>query len=211
MKINWIEEKETLEKLINEGVSYECIGRKYGITGNGIKKAAKKIGIILPRKRSINPNEHFNKGKRSKKYYCQYCGKICKNANSQTNHEILCRENPNRQISYGNHGNMPKHINRYYVSKYKTRNGDVLDKTKYEIEEYAKEHIHCEICGKTVEESNKWDSPYAPKQLCVDHDHKTLKFRGMLCSTCNRQLGWYEKYREHIETYLNKNNEGALG
>ncbi len=39
MKINWIEEKETLEKLINEGVSYECIGRKYGITGNGIKKS----------------------------------------------------------------------------------------------------------------------------------------------------------------------------
>ena len=41
MKVNWINEKETLNKLIKEGVSYERIGRKYDITGAAVKKAAK--------------------------------------------------------------------------------------------------------------------------------------------------------------------------
>lgn len=42
----------SLNKWINEeNLSYEEIGRKYGVTGNAIKKAAKRIGItLLPRK-----------------------------------------------------------------------------------------------------------------------------------------------------------------
>jgi hypothetical protein len=59
MKVKWVEEKQNLERLINEGVSYEFIGRKYGVSGNAVKKAAKNLGIILEQKRSINPNEHF--------------------------------------------------------------------------------------------------------------------------------------------------------
>lgn len=30
---------------------------------------------------------------------CKYCGKECKNANSLRNHERLCKQNPNRQIT----------------------------------------------------------------------------------------------------------------
>ena len=74
MKVNWINEKETLEKLINEGVSYESIGRKYGVTGASVKKAAKKMGIELEQRRDINPNEHFNKGVK-KTHICLNCGK----------------------------------------------------------------------------------------------------------------------------------------
>lgn len=136
--------------------------------------------------------------------YCQFCGRECKNNNSLRNHERLCHSNPNRQISYGNHGKMPKHKYGYYHTKCKV-GGIELDKTKYEIDEYAKEHPVCEICGKTIEETVKWDSKYAPKHFCIDHDHKTMKFRGLLCSVCNRQLGWYEKNKEAIEKYLNKN------
>lgn len=33
-------------------------------------------------------------------YICKFCGKECKNNNSLLNHERLCKENPNRQISY---------------------------------------------------------------------------------------------------------------
>lgn len=32
-------------------------------------------------------------------FKCKFCGKECKNGNSLRNHERLCRENPNRQIS----------------------------------------------------------------------------------------------------------------
>jgi hypothetical protein len=34
----------------------------------------------------------------------------------------------------------------------------------------------CEICG-------------SEKELCYDHDHMTMEFRGVLCRGCNRSLG----------------------
>ena len=56
--------KEELENYIfKEKLSYEAIGRLYGITGNAVKKRALKFGIELPVKRSKNENESFGKGK----------------------------------------------------------------------------------------------------------------------------------------------------
>jgi hypothetical protein len=53
--------KTELERLIlEEKRSYEAIGRIYGISGNAIKKAAVKYGIVLPSKRAINPEEIFS-------------------------------------------------------------------------------------------------------------------------------------------------------
>lgn len=43
-------EKNTLEKLIQE-MPYEKIGEIYGVTGNAIRKRAKKLGILLPKNR----------------------------------------------------------------------------------------------------------------------------------------------------------------
>lgn len=58
--------KDELEKLILEqNCSYASIGKKYGVSGAAIKKAAKKLKINLPRRRKINPKENFShKGKR---------------------------------------------------------------------------------------------------------------------------------------------------
>lgn len=42
-------------------MSYEAIGRLYGVTGNAIKKAASRLEINLPSRRKINPCETFNK------------------------------------------------------------------------------------------------------------------------------------------------------
>lgn len=53
--------KEILENLILEkNKSYSAIGRMYGVSGNAIKKAAKKFGIPLPKKRKINEKENFS-------------------------------------------------------------------------------------------------------------------------------------------------------
>ena len=69
----------------------------------------------------------------------------------------------------------------------------MIDKSRKEIKEYKETHFVCEICGKT-------------EKLCVDHDHKTKKFRGLLCQACNRALGWYENNKENIEKYLARGN-----
>lgn len=53
----------------------------------------------------------------------------------------------------------------------------------------------CEICGGT-------------KKICYDHDHKTSKFRGWLCSRCNLYLGGVKDNIELLNkmiTYLVKN------
>ena len=60
-------EKEELNRLINnEQLSYEAIGRLYGVTGNAIKKAASKLGIELPIRRKINNSENFSHTGKSK-------------------------------------------------------------------------------------------------------------------------------------------------
>ena len=65
-----------IEKLIKDGVSYEEIGRMYGVTGSSIKKHAKKVGITLPCRRKKNITEKFNKGVALKGIkHCQNCGK----------------------------------------------------------------------------------------------------------------------------------------
>lgn len=62
--------KEELENL-----SYEAIGRLYGVTGNAIKKAASRLEINLPSRRKINPCETFNKDTSKAIRHCLNCGK----------------------------------------------------------------------------------------------------------------------------------------
>lgn len=75
MESKWFEEKAYLEQaILVDKLSYEEIGRKYGCSGSNIKKVAQRIGIDLPQRRKVNPNETFNKGT-GQKYYCLNCGK----------------------------------------------------------------------------------------------------------------------------------------
>lgn len=67
--MKWIDKKEELNILINvENKSYEELGRIYNVSGEAVKRAASRLGINLPRRRKINPNEHFNKGTAKKLY-----------------------------------------------------------------------------------------------------------------------------------------------
>lgn len=90
MKSKWESEKENLEQLILiEKLSYEEIGRRYGCTGNNIKKVALRLGIELKPRRSINEYETFNKGLikvpikiclncgKEFKHFSGYSGKYC--------------------------------------------------------------------------------------------------------------------------------------
>lgn len=38
----------------------------------------------------------------------------------------------------------------------------------------------------------------------LDHDHETGRVRGVLCGSCNRKLGWYEKHLGRVNAYLTR-------
>jgi hypothetical protein len=66
------------------------------------------------------------------------------------------------------------------------------------IDEYNKmfdsQNGCCKICGRHQSEFKQ--------RLCVDHDHKTLKIRGLLCHTCNKFLGYINDDINKIINYI---------
>lgn len=80
-------------------------------------------------------------------------------------------------------------------------NGDVLDITYLELDNYRKKHSACEICKRPevfLGYINK------TPELSVDHCHETMKFRGLLCKACNFRLGWFENQRDNILEYMSR-------
>lgn len=45
----------------------------------------------------------------------------------------------------------------------------------------------------------------SPRATHVDHCHSTKRVRGILCHRCNTKLGWFERYSDIIQSYLEKN------
>ena len=65
-----------------------------------------------------------------------------------------------------------------------------------QLKDYRSSHCCCEICGKPVTEMSR--------QLSVDHNHRTMEFRGLLCAACNSCLGWFEKNEHTVIAYLDE-------
>lgn len=76
-----------------------------------------------------------------------------------------------------------------YESK---RKSNFKHRYKITIEEYdelfAKQNGVCAICEKK-ESLTKSGKVHA---LAVDHNHETMKVRGLLCMNCNTRLGYFE-------------------
>lgn len=177
---NWKEEKENLERLITvEKLSYEEIGRLYGITGGAIKKNAKRLGIELEHRRAINKSENFNKGKHLKPYskgYCAGCGK-----------EIVIY---NKNVKYCSFQCEQKHHKEEYIEKW--LKGEIngvsgeynLSKTirNYLIEQSG---YKCEKCG--WGEVNEYTGN-VPLQIhhidgnCLNNSKENLQ---VLCPNCH--------------------------
>ena len=138
MKVNWVNEKDNLEKMLSENISYEEIGKHYNITGNAVKKAAKKLGLKLVQRRIINSLEHFNKG------ICTI--HICKNCGKEFNHRAssfnkFCDNKCQQEYEY-----------KIYIEKWK-KNEENGCKGACSVSGYVKRYLFeknnnkCQKCG----------------------------------------------------------------
>lgn len=96
-----------------------------------------------------------------------------------------------------------------YFKQWRNNNKDKIKNSKLKssfgitLNDYndllIKQNNKCFICGKEFKKERNY--------FAVDHNHNTGKIRGLLCSRCNRSLGWYEKHKSEIEIYLNNNDK----
>lgn len=61
---------------------------------------------------------------------------------------------------------------------------------------YEVQNGMCAICGKPETAKTKQQKEFS---LSVDHDHRTEKIRGLLCSNCNNGLG---RMKDSVKTLL---------
>lgn len=176
MKVNWINEKETLEKLIKEGVSYERIGRKYEVSGNAVKKAAKKLGIELEQKRKINPSEHFNK-KTKQVHICLNCGKEFEHTRSSRN-------------KFCSHSCQQEYQHTKYIERWKNGEEDGMS-GKYGISSHIRRYIFekyngkCQLCGWNKENPYSHNVPLQIHHIDGDYKNNSENNLQLLCPNCH--------------------------
>lgn len=111
--------------------------------------------------KEIKPYELFVKRNNRENAYQCYCKK-CHNDKMRNSYNSNKMKDYDLKRSYG--------IDlEFYENMFKEQNGC------------------CKICNKHINELNQKHK----KNLCVDHNHETMKIRGLLCDKCNRGLGLF--------------------
>lgn len=141
---------------------------------------------------------------------CVQCSKERKLTRTQKDRQNLLRreryqndeqqrlKNRNNRIQWGNK-NKPKLKEDMWRAKLKREYGI----TPKEFDDlYTKQEGRCAICGHKAALRVDGRKAKGLRVMNIDHDHTTGKVRGLLCHSCNNQLGIYEKYCEVFETYL---------
>lgn len=182
--MNWLNEKENLEIAINNGESYESIGRRYNVSGTYIKKVANKIGISLTKRRKINPKETFNKGKNTK--ICKYCGNSF--LNWSTN--IFCSQKC--AILY-----KKEQYYKYYLENQENFQGQTsMGWIKCHL--LKEQNNKCAICGM----ENSWNNK--PLVFILDHingraNDNTRNNLRLVCPNCDSQLDTYKSKNKNSD------------
>lgn len=130
--------KDELEKMIVEqNKTYSSIGNMYGVSGNAIKKAAKRMGIIVPKRRIINPQENF-------KHYGTRISSFVNRISDENFIEIINSSNTwkeigaklgyKNQLSYNVKESIIKRCEKLGMSLvFDKKDDDIMNKTKGEL------------------------------------------------------------------------------
>lgn len=183
--------KEELEQLIlKDNLSYEEIGRKFGVSGNAIKKAAKRLKIKLPKRRNINQCETFNRKEPS--HFCEYCG--CK-LNDYYKGKRFCNNKCQSEYQYEN-----------YIKDWKDGKEDGI-KARYEVSKYIRRYLfkkynsRCEKCGWGEINETTGNIPLQIHHIdgdCTNNSEENLQ---LLCPNCHSLT----------ETHKSHNKKGRQG
>lgn len=180
--MRWKTEKEKLDFYINEEhISYEELGRMYNCTGTAVKRAAERLGIQIPKRRSINPKETFQRGT-AKKGICRQCGEefvLYKSSNG-----FFCSPKCFREY---------KHKENYKLileGDEKIMRGNYAP-TAFKPDIIEEQNNKCAICGCPPEHNGK------PLVFVLDHidgdasNNKRDNLR-CICPNCDSQLDTYK-------------------
>lgn len=130
-------------------------------------------------------------------YATRYCGEVCRLATKKEQH----RNWRERTLP------TEPHKVKAQRKKLESRLADFgLTLDEYDDLLQVQEH-RCAICR----EAFVFDRSYHARRPCLDHDHATGAFRGVICQTCNRAIGLLGDTYESINaalTYLARHYSG---
>lgn len=90
-----------------------------------------------------------------------------------------------------------------YMDNYNMLYHNGMSMEEFKLEE-AKQEGNCAICGKGRTEGFE--------RLCIDHNHTTMQYRGLLCSKCNTAIGLLHENPDLFQKahdYLEKGREST--
>lgn len=150
-----------------------------------------------------HPNENIVPGYAE----CQKCldnNKLRKQKNIDNG---KCSSHKDRDLAPGKRKCQECIENSYWQKIYKKYK---ITKEQYFIE-CEKRNYCCDLCNKKCLTANSGNNKR--DIFVIDHDHKTKKFRGLLCNACNTTIGMFNEnidrlkyFIDNISNYLNKEN-----
>lgn len=135
-------------------------------------------------------------------YYCTTCGQPKVRTNCKKKRTICkpCLANRSRLYRKNNFEKLKKEKQEYRLKNIKRYQDRALVKAYgITLDQYNQmlnaQNSVCAVC--LYKETSKRNT-----RLCVDHDHKTGKIRGLLCNRCNRSLGLLQDSPNVIKSLL---------